>query len=159
MRLARLPVALLCLVALIAMPSCGSSPVAPSTGTRSVITLTVSPSPIVAAITNTVGPVYTATWTTTLTESGGVGAGVTLVKASVFDNASGKLAASTTYDDKDLLVFVGKNRVEANGTLVVPLQVSYILSTLDRAASLTVTTTAKDDKGNAIESSLLVKIQ
>jgi len=159
MRLARLPAALLCLLALVAMPGCNNSPTAPSTGVRSVITLTVAPNPIVAVITSPVGPVYTATWTVTLTEAGAVGCVVQLVKANVFDDASGKLVASTSYDDKDLLVFVGKNRVEAGGTLAVPLQVSYALSTTSRAASLTVTTSVKDDRGNTVESSLLVKIQ
>jgi hypothetical protein len=160
MPLARLPWALLCLAALAALSACGSSsPTTPSTGLRSIITLTVAPNPIVSTITNPLGPVYTATWIVTLTESGTVGGVVQSVKATVFDNASGHLVASTAYDDKDLIVFVGKNRIEASGTLAVPLQVSYVLSTVDRAASLTVTTVVKDDKGNLVESSILVKIQ
>jgi len=159
MRLARLSRALFFVAALAPLVSCGSSPTTPSTGAIAIVTLTVAPDPITAVITNTFGPTYTATWTLTMTESGAVGGTVQLMRASVFDNATGKLVAATNYDSNDLLVFVGKNRLEANGTLAVPLQLSYILSTLDRAATLTMLTTVKDDRGNNVDSSLLVKLQ
>ena len=160
MRLARLSRALFCVAAIAPLASCGSSsPTSPSTGARAVVTLTVTPDPIVAVITNTIGPTYTATWTLKLTESGAVGGTVQLMRASVFDEASGRLVAVTNYDYKDLIVFVGKNRLEAKGTLEIPLQISYVLSTLNRAATLTIFTTVKDDNGNLVESSILVKIQ
>lgn len=159
MRLARLSRALFCVAALAPLVSCGSSPTTPSTGAIAIVTLAVAPNPITAVITNTFGPTYTATWTLTMTESGAVGGTVQLMRASVFDNATGTLVAATNYDSNDLLVFVGKNRLEANGTLAVPLQLSYILSTLDRAATLTMLTTVKDDRGNNVDSSLLVKLQ
>jgi hypothetical protein len=159
MRLARLSRVLCCAAALAPLASCGSSPTTPSTGAIAVVTLTAKPDPIVSVITNTFGPTYTATWTLTMTESGAVGGTVQLMRASVFDNATGKLVAATNYDSNDLLVFVGKNRLEASGTLDVPLQVSYILSTLDRSATLTLFTTVKDDRGNSVDSSLLVKLQ
>lgn len=149
----------LCAAAIVATAACGSSsPTAPSTGASALITLTVAPNPVLSAITNPLGPVYTATWTVTIKEGGSVGGAVQSVKATVFDNATGLVAASTAYDDKDLLVFVGKNRVESGGTLDVPLQVSYVLTTLDQKASLTISTSVKDDKGNLVESSVLVKV-
>ena len=159
MRLARLSRAVIALTAILPFASCGSSPTTPSTGIAAIVTLTVTPNPITSVITNTLGPTYTATWTTTMTESGGVGGLVTLVQATVFDDATGKQVASTSYDSNDLLVFVGKNRLEASGILQVPLQVSYGLTTLNRAATLTIFTTVKDDKGFTANSSLLVKIQ
>ncbi len=158
MRLARLSRALLCAAALAPLASCGSSPTTPSTGAIAIVTLTVAPDPITAVITNTFGPTYTATWTLTMTETGAVGGTVQLMRASVFDNETGKLVAATNYDSSDLLVFVGKNRLEASGTLAIPLQVSYILSTLKREATLHLFTSVKDDKGNNVESSLLVKL-
>jgi hypothetical protein len=159
MRLARLSRALCCAAALAVLASCGSSPTTPSTGLRAIVTLSVTPNPITAVITNAFGPTYTATWTLTMTESGAVGGTVQLMRASVFDNVTGNLVAATNYDSSDLLVFVGKNRLEAGGTLEVPLQVSYVLSTLDRAATLTILTSVKDDNGNTVDSSLLVKLQ
>jgi hypothetical protein len=159
MRLARLSRALLCAAALAPFASCNSTPTTPSTGAIAIVTLTVVPSPITSVITNTLGPTYTATWTLTMTESGAVGGVVQIMRANVFDDATGLLVGSTNYDSNDLLVFVGKNRLEASGTLVVPLQLSYVLSTLDRAATLTMFTTVKDDKGNNVDSSILVKLQ
>jgi hypothetical protein len=159
MRLARLSRALVCLAALAPLGGCGSSsPTTPSTGTRAVITITAAPDPITAVLTNTVGPTYTASWTATLTESGAVGGTVQLLRANIFDDATGKLVGSVIYDDKDLVVFVGSNRLEAKGTLAIPLQVSYVLSTLVRAATLTISTAEKDDHGNTVESFVLVKI-
>lgn len=159
MRLARLTRALFCAAALAPFASCGGSPTTPSTGAIAFVTLSVTPNPIVAVITNTLGPTYTATWTLKMTESGGVGGNVQLMRASVFDDASGVLVGATNYDSNDLVVFVGKNRLDASGTLEIPLQVSYVLSTLNRAATLTMLTTMKDDNGNNVDSSLLVKIQ
>ena len=98
MRLARLSRALLCAAALASFASCNSSPTTPSTGASAVITLSVAPNPITSVITNVFGPTYTATWTLTMTESGAVGGVVQLMRASVFDNATGHLVAATNYD-------------------------------------------------------------
>ena len=64
--------------------------------------------------------------------------------------------ARNQYDDRDLLVFIGENRVEANGTLDIPQDLSYVAAAT-RPTSVVVAVRFRDDRGNLIEPSLLVK--
>jgi hypothetical protein len=80
------------------------------------------------------------------------------VKASIYDNATGVLVSTTVFDDKDLIVFVGTNRIDPNGSIQVPQQVSYQLSANQSEATLTVDVSFKDDKGFSQEPSFLAKI-
>ena len=159
MRLSRWSRAFLCAGALAAATSCGgSSPTTPTNVTHAVIVLSVTPNPITATITNVVGPIFTTQWTTKIQETAGLGGLVQQVKASIYDDATGILVSTTVYDDKDLIVFVVTNRVEASGSIEVPQQVSYQLSPNQSAATLTVDVQFKDDKGLLQEPSFLVKI-
>jgi len=151
--------ALLGAAALAALAGCGSdSPTIPTDVAQAALTVTVKPNPITAPVTNPLGPVYTAGWTVTVTETAGLGGMVTAVKASVYDAATGALVGTYNYDDKDLLVFVGTNRIEAKGSLEVPQQLSYVLSAGKTSALLTVVVDFKDDKQHTLETSVLVKI-
>lgn len=158
MRLARVPRALTVGVLVAGCLGCGSStPTTPGV-TPAFITLSVSPSPVVSALYSTVGPTYAADWTTSIVESAGRGGTVQLVKAYVYDPTTGTLLATSNYDDKDLAVFVGSSRVEANGALAVPQQATFAPST-GKAATLTVVVTFKDDGGIVQERSVLAKIE
>jgi hypothetical protein len=158
MRLSRWSRAFLCAGALAAATACGSSPVTPTNTERAVIVLSVTPNPLTGTVTNVVGPIFTTQWTLKIQETAGLGGTVQQVKASIYDDATGILVATTVYDDKDLTVFVGSNRIEPNGSLDVPQQVSYQLSANQTAAHLTLDVQFKDDKGFLQEPSFLVKI-
>ena len=159
MRLARSAGALLCAGALAATSGCHSnSPTAPTGVLRAVLVLSVTPNPLKGTITNVVGPVFTTQWTLKIQETAGLGGVVQQVKASIYDDTSGVLVSTTLFDDKDLIVFVGTNRIEPNGSLEVPQQLSYQLSPNQTAASLTLSVQFKDDKGLVQEPSFLVKI-
>jgi len=144
---------------LAALTGCGSdSPTIPTDVAQAVIAVTVKPNPITAPVTNAVGPIYTAGWTVIVTETAGLGGMVTAVKSSVYDAATGALVGTYNYDDKDLLVFVGTNRIEGKGSIEVPQQLSYVLSAGKTSALLTVVVNFRDDKQHAFETSILVKI-
>jgi hypothetical protein len=159
MRLARSSGALLCAAALVAAPGChSSSPTAPTGVVTAVLVLSVNPNPLKGTITNTLGPVYTTQWTLKIQETAGLGGLVQQVKASIYDDTTGILVSTTLFDDKDLIVFVGTNRIEPKGSMEVPQQMSYTLSANQTAATLTLDVQFKDDKGIAHEPSFLVKI-
>jgi hypothetical protein len=123
------------------------------------ITLSISPNPVKSTPYSPAGPTYAANWSTSITESAGQGGTVQLVKATIFDEATGVALSTANYDEKDLVVFVGSARVEPKGVLVVPQQNTYVPSTPSPAASLTVTITFKDDNGLTQEHSILAKIE
>ncbi len=139
--------------------ACGSS-TPTSTGLVAFITLSVSPNPVESTLYSTIGPTYAATWTTSIIESAGQGGTVQFVKASVYDNTTGALLATSNFDDKDLVVFVGSSRVEGGSALAVPQQATFAPSSgVGKAATLTVTVTFKDDAGNVQERSILTKVE
>jgi len=159
MRLVRSCRAVLGAVAFAALASCGgNSPTGPSGVTRAVIAITVSPSPIPAVITSAIGPVFTSQWKVKVSETAGLGGDLQEVRASIFDDATGILVGSTSFDDRDLVVFVGTKRVEGGGSLDIEQQLSYRLSANPTAAALTVQVRFKDDRGNVQDQALLVKI-
>jgi len=158
MRLVRAPQALTAVALAVACLACNSTtPVTPGT-TPAFITLSITPSPVVSTLYSTLGPTYAANWTTSIVESAGRGGTVQLVKAYVYDPTTGNLLSTANYDDKDLTVFVGTARVEANGALAVPQQATFVPTT-GKAATLTVVVTFKDDGGTVQERSILAKIE
>jgi len=138
----------------IALPGCHSNTPTPTGVGAAVITLTVAPNPIATVATS--GSTFVVRWTSTITESAGQGATVELVEARLYDDATGVVIALNSFDEKDLIVFVGSNRVEANSKLDIPQELSYT-AVATRPTSLTVRVRLKDDKGNTLEQSLLVK--
>jgi hypothetical protein len=135
----------------------GSNTVTPG-ATPAYITLEINPNPVLATPYSPAGPTYAANWTTSIIESAGRGGTVQLVKATVYDSASGISLTTANYDESDLVVFVGSSRVDANGVLAVPQQATYA-SSAGEAATLTVTVTFKDDAGIVQERSVLAKIE
>jgi hypothetical protein len=158
MRLVPGPRALTALALTAACLGCGSNTPTTPGATVALITVSVAPIPIVSTVYSSVGPVYAAGWTTSIVESNGRGGTVQFVKATVYDPTTGKVTATANYDDKDLTVFVGTSRVEANGKLDVPQQATYVLST-GKTATLTVNVTFKDDSGIVQERSILANIE
>jgi hypothetical protein len=136
------------------------NPTAPGDISRAVLSVKVDPSPILAEISNPFGPIYTINYTVKLEELAGLGGTVELVDSRVYDDATGGVVAANVYDDKDLVVFIGSNRLDPNGTLDVVHQLSYQLSTADKStAYLVVNARLHDDKDNLQTQSILTKIQ
>jgi len=143
------------LLLVVALAGCGNSSPTPTGVGSAVITLTIAPNPIAAVPTS--GSTFVVRWTSTIKETAGQGATVELVEARLYDDATGIVIAANAFDDKDLVVFVGSKRVEASSSLEIPQELSYT-ATVKRAALLTVRVRVKDDKGNTLEQSLLVKV-
>jgi len=159
MRLLSMPKVLVLSGVLAVSLSCGSSTSSTSpTGTVAVITISVSPNPITATVYSTTGPTYSASWTTTIVESGGRGGTVQSIEGSVFDPLTGDYLNSANYDSSDLIVFFGTDRINPLGSMSVPQQTTYTLAT-GKAALLTVTVKFIDDGGVFSQHSELVQIQ
>jgi hypothetical protein len=145
------------LFAAVLLPACGSSNVVVGPGSRASLVVTVDPNPVIASQ-NTIGS-SSASYKITITETNGLGGEFEFINGSVFDPTTGALVALNYYDSSDLQVFVGTKRIEALGTLSFTQTASYTLPSLAKAATLTVTTQLKDDKGSLVQASLLVNIQ
>lgn len=137
---------------------CGNNPVTPTGVARAALTITSSPSPIVAVQRSPVGPTFFLMWTVNIQETAGQGGEVQEVKASLFDDVTGVLVSVVSFDSDDLTVFVGEKRIEANGSLEVPQQLSYVLPDGRRTANLTITVRFRDDRGNTFDQAVLVKV-
>jgi hypothetical protein len=152
----RIPLPLVVCLALV-LPACSSSTPTIGDAIRAVVVVTVDPNPITGAQ-NPLTAAVTATYKVVLTETAGLGGTVNFVSSSVYDPATGLQVAINYFDSSDLVVFVGTSRLEPNGTLNVPQTLSYLLPGLSTAATLTVSTQLTDDRGNLVNSSILVPI-
>jgi hypothetical protein len=157
LRLGRAGVAALVSLALL-LPGCGSSTPTITGVPRAAITLTVDPNPIPPSQ-NTLTGTVTIGYKVTITETAGLGGQIQFVSGQVYDPVSGALVSLTYFDSNDLIVFVGKDRIEPSGTLVVPQTASYLFADLSTKATLTVNVQMKDDRDNLINQSLLVPVE
>jgi hypothetical protein len=151
---ALLPLALACALVL---PSCGEdNPAGLPDVPRAGIVVSVDPNPIegVQSITGSVSVAFQVT----VTETNGLGGEVVFVSSTIFDPETGAQVALSYFDSNDLDVFVGESRIEPGGSLEVPMTMSYILPDFRTEAELTASAQFRDDRGNLVNSSLLVKI-
>jgi hypothetical protein len=138
-----------------------TNPTAPTPGVDlAVITLSVDPNPIIATPSASPGFSFAVQFTVIIQETSGVGGNMQLVRSTLFDPVTGQTVALNTYDDKDLIVFSGTNRVEPKGTLKVTQILNYTIASnnLTKAANLTVFIQFKDDHGNVLTQSQLVQV-
>jgi hypothetical protein len=149
--------ALLALVVAAALvPACGSdTPSVPEGVLRARIVLSVAPSPLAPIATP---PVYSLRYTVTITEANGLGGELEYVNGTVFDDASGVALAFNNYDSSDLLVFVGTKRIDAGGSRPVTQQIDYALADPAQKVVLTINIQFKDDRGNFVSQSILVRV-
>ena len=157
-RAARLILPALLAAALFAPGCSNSTPTIPGNISRAVITVTVTPNPIIGSL-NTATFVVTANYTLTLQETAGLGGEVQFISTAVYEPTTGAQVALSYYDSTDLVVYQGSKRIEANGTLTMQQSVTYTLADHTTAADLVVTMQFKDDRTNLDFASLLVKIQ
>ena len=152
------PVALLLAGALLA-PGCGNdSPTVPSGAARSIIEVTVDPNPVPGSQSPLTG-VVSVGYKVVITETNGLGGEVLFVSSQIYDPETGLQVALTYFDGADLVVFVGSKRVDPLGTLIVPQTASYVLPDYRKPAQLAVNVQMKDDRGNLLNQSVLLKIE
>jgi hypothetical protein len=145
-------------VSALLMPACGSSTPTIGEGSRAALTLTIDPNPIPPSQ-NTLTGTVTISYKVTITETAGLGGELQFVSGQVFEPVTGQLVSLSYFDGNDLVVFVGKKRVEASSSLVVPQTASYLLADLSTKATLVVSVQMKDDKDNVINQSLMAPVE
>ena len=152
---------LLVAAALLLTTACSTNTPTATDVLRAVITVTTNPNPISALPSTRLGTAFSARFKVVVKEVAGQGGEVQAVNSTLYEDASGAIVGLVNYDTSDLIVFVGQKRLEANGTLEVPIQMDYTnpSDVTLAAARLQVLVNLKDDRGNNVSSSVLVRVQ
>ncbi len=144
--------------ALAILLGCSSgSPTVPEGVLRASIVLSVTPSPLVPI--TAAPPLYSLRYTVKISEVAGLGGELQYVNGTVFDDVSGLTVGFNNYDSADILVFVGTKRIDANQSRDVQQEITYQLPLPSTKAILTVNTQFKDDRGNFVSQSILVRVE
>ena len=159
-RRTRASIGSLAIAAAVFLPACSDTP-NPTGVPRAFITLSVDPTPVIAVPSTRVGAAFSARFKLVIKETAGQGGEVKGVRATLYDEVTGALVGSLYYDTADMIVFVGEERVEAGGTLEVPIQIDYVIpqDVNAKAARLHANVDFEDDKGNAVNATILVKVE
>jgi hypothetical protein len=146
------------LISTLLLSACGDDTLTNSDVARAAIGVVVEPTPVPPAQNSLTGTVSIG-YRITIAELNGLGGELTFVASQVYDPETGLLAGLNYFDGADLIVFVGKKRLDPGGTLVVPQTLSYVLPDFRTNALLTVNVQLKDDHDNVINQSVLVKVE
>jgi hypothetical protein len=148
---------LVALSAAAVLAGCSSgSPSVPDGVLRAAIALSVTPSPLVPI--TSLPPLYTIRYTVKISEVNGLGGELQFINGTVFDNVSGITVGFNNYDASDIVVFVGTKRIDANQSRDVQQEISYQLPLNSNQAVLTINVQFKDDRGNFVNQSILVRV-
>jgi hypothetical protein len=123
---------------------CGSSS---ATTTAAVITQSVTPNPVVAQPSTDPAFQFTASFTVTLRESGGVGITFATLSPAVYEASGGMITTLLPAGNSRTTITVPSNRVEANSTLLVDYKVDYTAPNTGRVIVVRITVTGTDDHG------------
>jgi len=148
----------LVLLSTLLLPSCGDDTPTNPAVPRANIAITVDPAPV-PPVQNSLTGTVSIGYRITVTEVNGLGGELQFVASKVYDPETGLLASLTYFDGADLIVFVGKKRLEPGGTLVIPQTASYFLPDFRTKALLSIDAQLKDDHDNVINQSVLVKVE
>jgi hypothetical protein len=141
------------------LPACGSSSsTLPDGVLRSVITVTLDPTPLPAKLSTTAIGYLNINYKIIVTESSGLGAEFIFVNSTIFDEVSGFSVAVNNYDAADMTVFIGSKRIEGGKKVEIGQQIDYLLPTGSTLARLAIAVQLRDDRGNVINQSILVPI-
>jgi hypothetical protein len=138
--------------------------VAPSSSSslRAAVSIAVSPSPVISIPADSRAP-RQASWQIVLRETGGVGASVNFVNATLRDAATGVLADPNgvlSQSSSDILAAAGSNHLAASGSLAVPQTVTFALASGAAAPGrLEVTVQLTDDHGNVIGAATTASVE
>ena len=148
----------LALLAALLLPACGSTPTTPTQLPAAALLVTIDPNPVPPSQ-NTLTGAVTIGYKIVITETAGLGGTMQFVSSQIFNPANGQLLSLTYFDGDDLIVFVGKKRIDPGGTMIVPQTGSYTLPDLSKNATLVVNVQMLDDRQNIVNSSVLAKIE
>lgn len=157
---------LLPLVFAIGVPACGNdSPTAPpappptTLPSRSAITITADPNPVIAGPggtgSNGVSYPFSARWTLVITETAGLPCNVNRVLISFFPTDD----SAIEYNPADITRLAGTNFVAASGSLRVPISILYRGSASSRLATFVSTVEVIDANNNRLTGSVNVDIR
>jgi hypothetical protein len=76
----------------------------------------------------------------------------------VFDPETGVAVGARYLDSSDLQVFVGTNRIDADGEISIAQNITYTLPNFQVPASMTVAVQVQDDRDIVVNQSILVPI-
>lgn len=144
------------LIALV-LPGCSDDSSDVGGAPRAAIFVSLVPNPVIG-VQNLLTGAVSAAYIVEIRELAGLGGTVQFVSSTVFDPESGVQVATNYFDSADLKVFVGTDRVEANGELDVSQSVNYALPDFRVNADMTVAVQMIDDRGSLINHSTLVRI-
>lgn len=163
----KLSCAALLALTVVVLPSCGGSksPSSPSTPaptpipvTRSVITVSGVPSPIVATNSGNSTLPLSATWTTVITETAGLAANVNLINVTARDVTTNAEIGTLTFTANQVAALAGGSAFLASrGTLNVPMGINYRAGT-SRQIVLTVTAQVIDASGNQVNGTVTINV-
>jgi hypothetical protein len=124
---------------------------------RSAVTIAVSPSPVLSTDSGEARAPRRASWQVVLRETGGVGATVNFVNATLRDAGTGVLAdphGVLSQSSSDVLAAAGSNHLPAGGSLAVPQIVTFALSGgVAAPGRLEISVQLTDDAGNVVSAS------
>lgn len=150
-------------VLLLAMAGCGyerdlpttpKPPSPPAPPAQAGIRLTVSPSPIEAAVPADGGAPWSASWTLGIQETSGIGGTIELVSATLTDEGGGTLA-QTQLDAGQLEAQLGgSNRIRGGANQGLAMSLSFTFPEDSPSGTLHVSLDLTDDRGNRISSSV-----
>lgn len=141
------PALLAALAALSASTGCGNMN-SPS-GAGPLINAVVSPSPVVAQPSADTAFTWSAQFTLTLTDSGGVGSTVTALTATGYEVVGGIVTATLGTGSARIDLDAPSTRIQANGSLVLGYTVYYTLPGGGRTALVRIAVGYTDDAGQA----------
>jgi hypothetical protein len=152
---------LLAVASLVVCAACETGNPSPTDVLRAVITVGTNPNPVTVVPSTRFGTAFSARFKVVITERAGQGGEVQAVNSTLYDDSTGLIVGVFNYDTADLIVFVGQKRVEASGTFEVPIQMDYVIPSdpTIKTARLQVFVSLKDDRGNLVSSSVLVRVQ
>jgi hypothetical protein len=150
-------VALAVLPALLLSACGGNNPAGLPSVPNGIVQITVTPNPVVGSQSPLTGTV-TLSYLITVQEVNGLGGTLQSVSSAVFDPATGAQYAVNYFDNADLKVFIGTDRIDPLGSLQITQTVSYALPNLAVAAELVVTVQFLDDRGSLQNQSILVQV-
>lgn len=139
---------------------CNNTP-SPTEVARAQITVAAVPTPVEATPSNRLGFAFAAPFKVVINEVAGQGGEVQEVTSTLYDPDTMREIGLLSYDSSDLVVFVGSKRVEAGGSLTVPMQIDYVIASdpTSKKALLSVVVRFKDDRTNNTRASALVRVQ
>jgi hypothetical protein len=130
---------------------------------HAAVTIAVSPSPVASTDSGDPRAPREARWQIVLRETGGVGATVNFVNATLRDATTGVLAdphGVLSQSSSDVLAAAGSNHLAAGGALAVPQVVTFVLASGATAPGrLEVTVQLTDDAGNVVGASATAAVE